>query len=498
MDYITFLLLLPLLWAFAHVLNFSPFPQKYSGKARLPPGPRPLPIVGNLFKLRDQPHKSLADLSKIYGPIMFLKLGSIPTIIISSSKTAQQVLQKNDQPLSNRVVPDAVRALDHHQNSMMWLPASARWRNIRKTMIMHFFSLQRLDATQALRRTKVQELLDHAHQSCSRGEAVNIGRAAFTTSLNLLSNTVFSTDLVHHDSKFSQEIKDIVWGVMEEIGRLNVADYFPVFRLLDPQGIRRAMKIYFSKLSDIFYGIIDQRLKSEASSAASNDVLDALLNLTKEDNHEWSFSDTIHLLLDTFLAGTDTTSSTVEWAMAELISNPKTMAKARRELQEVLGKDGIVQESDISKLPYLQSIVKETLRLHPPAPLLLPHKAQADVEICGFTVPKNSQVLVNAWAIGRDPNTWTNPNAFVPERFLGSEIDVKGRDFEVIPFGSGRRMCPGMPLAHRMVHLMLASLLHSFDWKLEDGLKPEDMDMSEKFGITLQKAKPLRAIPIRI
>ena len=184
--------------------------------------------------------------------------------------------------------------------------------------------------------------------------------------------------------------------------------------------------------------------------------------------------------------------------MAELIRNPKTMAKARRELQEVLGKDGIVQESDISKLPYLQSIVKETLRLHPPAPLLLPHKPQADVEICGFTVPKNSQVLVNAWAIGRDPNTWTNPNAFVPERFQGSEIDVKGRDFEVIPFGSGRRMCPGMPLAHRMVHLMLASLLHSFDWKLEDGLKPEDMDMSEMFGITLQKAKPLRAIPIRI
>ena len=177
---------------------------------------------------------------------------------------------------------------------------------------------------------------------------------------------------------------------------------------------------------------------------------------------------------------------------------PKNNGKARRELQEVLGKDGIVQESDISKLPYLQSVVKETLRLHPPGPLLLPHKAQADVEICGFTVPKNSQVLVNAWAIGRDPNTWTNPNAFVPERFQGSEIDVKGRDFEVITFGSGRRMCPGMPLAHRMVHLMLASLLHSFDWKLEDGLKPEDMDMSEKFGITLQKAKPLRAIPIRI
>uniref|UniRef100_F6I338 Geraniol 8-hydroxylase n=1 Tax=Vitis vinifera TaxID=29760 RepID=F6I338_VITVI len=277
---------------------------------------------------------------------------------------------------------------------------------------------------------------------------------------------------------------------MEEIGRLNVADYFPVFRLLDPQGIRRAMKIYFSKLSDIFYGIIDQRLKSEASSVASNDVLDALLNLTKEDNHEWSFR---HVF-----GGDRHNVQHSGVGNGRVDKQPKNNGKARRELQEVLGKDGIVQESDISKLPYLQSVVKETLRLHPPGPLLLPHKAQADVEICGFTVPKNSQVLVNAWAIGRDPNTWTNPNAFVPERFQGSEIDVKGRDFEVIPFGSGRRMCPGMPLAHRMVHLMLASLLHSFDWKLEDGLKPEDMDMSEKFGITLQKAKPLRAIPIRI
>ena len=185
--------------------------------------------------------------------------------------------------------------------------------------------------------------------------------------------------------------------------------------------------------------------------------------------------------------------------MAELLQNPIKMAKAKRELQEVLGQDGIVQESDISKLPYLQAIVKETLRLHPSAPLLVPHKAETDVEICSFTVPKNSQVLVNAWAIGRDPSTWsTNPDKFVPERFLECEIDVKGRDFELIPFGAGRRICIGLPLAHRMVHLMLASLLHSCSWKLEDGVKPEDMDMNEKFGITLQKAQPLRAIPIKV
>ena len=184
--------------------------------------------------------------------------------------------------------------------------------------------------------------------------------------------------------------------------------------------------------------------------------------------------------------------------MAELLRHPETIEKAQREIREVIGKGGIVQESDISKLPYLQSIVKETFRLHPAGPLLLPHKAETDVELCGFTVPKNSQVLVNAWAIGRDPSTWPNPDEFMPERFLGREIDVKGRDFELIPFGAGRRICPGMSLAHRMVHLMLASLLHSHGWKLEDGVRLENLDMSEKFGLTLQKAQPLSAIPIKV
>jgi cytochrome P450 len=176
---------------------------------------------------------------------------------------------------------------------------------------------------------------------------------------------------------------------------------------------------------------------------------------------------------------------------------PKKMAKAQKELEEVLGKDELVQDSDISKLPYLRAIVKETLRLHPIAPLLAPHKAQIDKEVCGFTVPKNAQILVNVWAMGRDSSIWPNPDLFVPERFLEKDIDFKGGDFELIPFGAGRRICPGLPLANRMVHLMLASLVHNFNWNLGDEMKPKDINMSETFGITLHKAEPLRAIPIR-
>lgn len=193
-----------------------------------------------------------------------------------------------------------------------------------------------------------------------------------------------------------------------------------------------------------------------------------------------------------FVAGTDTTAATSQWAMAELLRNPKSLSKVRAELDDIIGKGNPVEESDVSRLPYLQAVLKETFRLHPAVPLLLPRKAEADVEINGFTIPKGAQILVNAWAIGRDKDIWEDPDLFKPERFMGSEVDVKGRNFELIPFGAGRRICPGLPLALRMMPLMLGTLIHSFEWKLENG---DDVDMEDKFGITLQMAQPLRAVP---
>ncbi|CAI0420678.1 unnamed protein product [Linum tenue] len=181
--------------------------------------------------------------------------------------------------------------------------------------------------------------------------------------------------------------------------------------------------------------------------------------------------------------------------MTELLRNSNTLAKAKKELDQIIGKDNHLKESDVPRLPYLTAIVKETLRLHPPTPLLLPRKATTDVEIHGFTIPKGARILVNVWAIGRDSTTWDDPNSFMPERFLGSKVDVKGNSFELLPFGAGRRICPGQSLALRMLHMMLGSLVHGFDWELPDGLKPEMLDMEEKFGLTLQRAKPLFAVP---
>lgn len=183
--------------------------------------------------------------------------------------------------------------------------------------------------------------------------------------------------------------------------------------------------------------------------------------------------------------------------MSELLHNPSTLRKAKAELFEIIGTNRTIEESDIANLPYIQAVVKETMRLHPAAPLLLPRKALMDVEIDGYTIPEDTRVFVNVWAIQHDEKLWPEPDAFMPERFLDGNklVDLKGHGFELLPFGSGRRICPGITLAYRMVHVMLASLLHRFDWKLENGMQPEDLDMNDKFGITLQKTIPLRAVP---
>ncbi|OMO80946.1 Cytochrome P450 [Corchorus olitorius] len=431
---------------------------------KLPPGPPTIPIFGNLFQLGDRPHKSLAKLSKTHGDIMTLKLGQKTTIVVSSAAMAKEILQKHDASFSNRTIPDAIRALQHHQAGMPWMPVSTTWRHLRKICNLQIFTSQKLDANQSLRRTKVEQLVADVQRSCRVGEAVNIGQAAFKTTLSLISNTIFSFDLAD-SSDTAQEFREIIRATMEDLGKPNFGDYFPIIQSLDLQGIRRRMTIHFGKLMNLFDRVIDERLE-----------------LRKMKDY------------DLFAGATETATSTFEWAMTELLRNPKALQEARKELNE--GK--LMEESDVARLPYLQAIVKETLRMHPPVPLLVPRKAGADIEIENFIVPKGAQVFVNAWAISRDPNFWEEPEEFLPERFMKSEMDVKGRDFGLIPFGGGRRICPGLPFAMRMLHLMLGRLIQTFDWKLEDGVTPETLDMDDSFGLVIQKAKPLRAIPIPI
>ncbi|CAI8617084.1 unnamed protein product [Vicia faba] len=468
---------------------------------KLPPGPTPLPFIGNLHQLGKKPHKSLAKLAEIHGPLMSLKLGQVTTIVVSSPNMAKEILQTHDHILSNRTIPGAVKVHDHHKYNMAFLPIETLWRELRKICNNELFSNKTIEESKGIRLQKVKDCLNDINQNSLINEAVCIEDMVFKTSINLLSNMIFSLDLVQPGDSVG-DFKELILNILKECGKRNVTDLFPALNVFDfdLQGIKRRNAVYARKVFDICQRLIDERVKLREVQGldTKSDMLSNLLNIDEDNSQEMNKAKIPHLALTLFIAGTDTVSSTLEWAMSELIKNEKVMSKAKQELEQIIGKGKPVEDSDIAKLPYLQAIIKETFRLHPAVPFLVPRKADANVEIGGYTIPKDAQIWVNVWAIGRYSSVWKNPNLFSPERFLDSKIDAIGHNFELLPFGSGRRICPGISLATKMLPLMLGSFINCFNWKLEDGTKVEDMNMDDKFGLSLEKSQKLRIVPEKV
>ncbi|XP_023750247.1 cytochrome P450 76T24 [Lactuca sativa] len=377
--------------------------------SRLPPGPKGFPIIGNLLEFGDKPHQSLAILSKRYGPLMSLKLASNTTVVISSPGITKEFFSTHDVAFLNRSAPKAIQLGDYHKYSIVWMEAGDQWRKLRRMTKEYLFCVQQLDASELLRREKVQDLVNHVNQCCIEEKPLNVGACAFTTALNILSNFMFSVDLAQYDPKSTQEFQGLVLQVMQAGAKPGLLDLFPILHWLDPLELIWPENAYAKKMITIFDKIINDRLQNRSNgvSTKNDDVLDLLLN----QQSSFTQNDMRHLFLTLFVAGTDTTSSTLEWAMSELIRNPEKMKIARLEVDKLMqnNNNGSIQESDISQLTYLQAVIKETLRLHPPAPFLIPRQAMNDVAIQGFIVPKNAQILCNVWAMGRDPNIWSDP-----------------------------------------------------------------------------------------
>ncbi|XP_027364843.1 cytochrome P450 76A1-like [Abrus precatorius] len=468
----------------------------------LPPGPRCWPVVGNIFQLGWSPHESFAKLARKHGPIMTLWLGSMCTVVISSSEVARQMFKNNDVVLAGRKIYEAMKGEHGTEGSLITSQYSTHWRMLRRLCTTEFFVTSRLDAMQSVRAKCIQRmihLIEDASESGSCG--VDVGRFFFLMAFNLIGNLIFSKDLLDPEMERGARFYYHAIKVMEYAGKPNVADFLPILKWLDPQGIRRNTQFHVNQAFEIAGCFIKERMENGfGESKETKDFLDVLLGFRGDGvSGPYTFSSrTINVVVfEMFTAGTDTTTSTIEWAMAELLHNPRTLKKVQMELRSKIGPDRNMEEKDIENLPYLKAVIKETLRLHPPLPFLVPHMAMDSCKMFRYTIPKESQVLVNVWAIGRDSKVWDAPLLFWPERFLEpNTVDYKGHHFEFIPFGSGRRMCPAMPLASRVLPLVLGSLLHAFDWVLPDGLKPEHMDMTEGMGITLRKAVPLKAIPV--
>lgn len=458
----------------------------------LPPGPRGLPLVGNLLSLDPELHTYFARLAQSYGPIYRLKLGTKTAIIIASPAVAKQVLKDNDSTFANRDPPVASKEAAYGPCDIAWSPYGAEWRMLRKICVREMLSNKTLDSVYSLRRRVVRQAVKNLYSQ--GGSPVDVGQQMFLVVMNVITNMLWGDTAGDDTARVGAEFKDVVGEMTLLLGTPNVSDFYPALEWLDLQGIQKKMKEMRTRFDKIFVSMIERRQKMSGESE-SKDFLQFLLQFKDNEADSKTPFTMIHLkalLMDMVVGGTDTTSNTIEFALSEMMNDPPVLKKAKQELDTVVGRDNIVEEIHINNLPYLYSIMKETLRLHPTLPLLVPHCPSATSTISGYTIPKGSRIFVNVWAIHRDPSVWENPLQFDPERFINGNWDFSGNDFSYFPFGSGRRICAGIPMAERMFMYTLASLLHSFDWSLPLG---EKLDLSEKFGIVLKKKVPLLAIP---
>ncbi|KAH6833480.1 cytochrome P450 [Perilla frutescens var. hirtella] len=479
---------------------------------RLPPGPRAWPVVGNMFQLAGSasaPHQSFAKLAEKHGAVMTLRLGSMTTVVISSNEAARVMFKNHDAVLAGRKIYESMKGDIGNEGSLITAQYGPHWRTLRRLCTAEFFASGPLDAMRGVRAKCVDQMLQNireASASAASPATIDVGRFFFLMAFNLIGNLMFSKDLLDPSSERGAKFFYHAGKTMEFAGRANLADYFPVLRWADPQRIRRRTQFHVKRAFNVAGEFLRERMREIegadfAKKMIKKDYLDVLLEY-RGDGVQGPplFSSTIInvIVFEMFTAGTDTTTSTLEWAMAELLRHPEALGKVQAELRAVIRAGEKVEEEILDELPYLKAVIKETLRLHPPLPFLVPHKAMDSCNMLGFHIPKETQILVNVWAIGRDPKTWKDPLEFNPERFLDPEAapDYKGHHFEFIPFGSGRRICPAVPLAARVLPLALGSVLHCFDWVLAGGMKPAEMDMKERMGITLRKAVPLKAIPI--
>ncbi|KAH7446516.1 hypothetical protein KP509_01G060200 [Ceratopteris richardii] len=468
-------------------------------KHHLPPGPPPRPFVGNLYDIAPVRCRCFWEWSKSYGPIMSVWFGSKLNVVISSSELAREVLKEKGHQIAARNRTRAAGMFSKDGQDLIWADYGPHYVKVRKICTFELFTPRRLEALRPLREDEVSAMVESIFKDCGKAEskALILRRYLSAVAFNNITRIAFGKRFVDGEGNIDPqgaEFKDIIAQGMLLGASIRISEYIPWIRWMFPLQKKEFMK-HGARRDKLTQAIMQEHtIARQKTGETKEHFVDALLTLQKKND----LSDThiIGLLWDMITAGMDTTAITVEWAMAEVIRNPCVQKRVREELDRVIGTETVVQETDISRLPYLQCVAKETLRLHPPAPLMLPHNAVQDVKVGGYDIPNGTVVHVNVWAMGRDPAIWNDPLLFRPERFLEENVDIKGHDFRLIPFGAGRRMCPGNQLGLNLVQLMLARLLHQFSWSAPSGMQGVDIDMRERAGIAGFMAKPVEAVAV--
>ncbi|KAF0909277.1 hypothetical protein E2562_033592 [Oryza meyeriana var. granulata] len=384
-------------------------------------------------------------------------------------------------------------------------PYSDHWREMRKFIAIELKSMRQIQCFANARAIEVDRLVNTLTAS-PPGVPVNLSAALNTLSDGIIGTVAFGK--VYGSVQWSSErsgFHEVLYETMEMLGSFNFEDFFPLSTLAQwadkLTGVAQRRRRIFCKIDQFFDTVIDKHLEPRRLAAGvQDDMVDTMVKMWREQQHEpfGLTRDNIKaVLMDVFAGGIDTMAITATWIMSELMRNPRVMQKAQAELRKVVTNKSRVEEEDLQKLKYIKMVIEENFRLHPPAPLLLPRETMQSCVIGGYSVPSGTRIFVNVWAMGRDPSIWDNPDEFYPERFEDIDVDFKGFHFELLPFGSGRRICPGIAVGVVNVELAVANLLYCFDWKLPKGMKEEDINMDEVGQLAFRKKVPLYVVPVK-
>ncbi|CAI9115894.1 OLC1v1016907C1 [Oldenlandia corymbosa var. corymbosa] len=467
-----------------------------------PPGPKGLPIIGHLHLMKKPMHITIHQMAKQYGEIFSLRLGQKPVVVLSSPRAIEECLTKNDVIFAYRNQTVSAKLLNYNCTTIGLASYGDYWRNLRRITAQEIFSQNRIAMFGNIRQEEVRyflgALLEEYNDAKKPAKVMLRPKFAHLT-LNIMMRMIagkryYGKDVTDDEAK---QFQQVIREMLHFHGVVNLEDYIPAFKFLlfDVKGLKKQMKVLMNKIDSLLQNLVNQHhVRKDGSGQTTNanqDIkktfMDILLAL-QDKEPDFLTDQTIKAITLSLLAGgTDTTTSTLEWAMSLLLNNPEAMKKAVEEIDTVVGKDRLLEETDVPKLNYLNNIISETLRLYPPIPLLLPHKSVEDCTLSGYDIPKGTMMMCSLWTIQRDPNLWDEPEKFKPERFDQKD----GEGYKLLPFGAGRRACPGANLGKRVVTLALGAMIQGFEFSR---IGDEEVDMEQGSGLTMPKANPLEVL----
>ncbi|CAN6372149.1 unnamed protein product [Urochloa humidicola] len=507
------LFILPLLMVqlLLHVSSRRKPPKK---KPLLPPSPPALPVIGHLLLIGNNPHVSLRDLAAKHSRsgLMLLRLGTVPNLIVSSPGAARAVMRTYDHVFASRPASAIIDGLVYGSSSVGFTPYGEHWRQVRKLVTTHLLTVRKVHSYHAARQEEVRLVIAKLREAATVSAEVDISEMMNAFANDIICRAVCGKFFrAEGRNKLFRELNHVTTAL---IAGFNMEDYFPglansvglLFTRFMSNKVNQTHKKWDKLLEEII-GDHERRKGFEHGHGRGggvveqeeSDFIDVMLSIQEEYGITRDHIKAI--LMDMFEAGTATSSLVLEFAMVELLRNPHLMSKLQAEVRKKMPNKGqqMVKEENLADMVYLRAVVKETLRLHPPVPLLIPHLSMADCDINGYTIPSGTRVIINSWDICRDPKSWEKPEEFMPERFMDggrvADIDFKGNDFQFTPFGAGRRMCPGINFGLATINIMLANLMYCFDWTLPGAIKKEDIDMTEVFGLTVHRKEKLILVP---